>query len=297
MWIPQGMETEQAKEVNNWINLNSGSVITVLEDFSGVPLSKTSEVSNEYISSDDPQYQKVRDYLLDEEGNWPRSRVVNRTPKERETIKEMIRRRRRHGAVELWGSKQADAVKTIKEYLKEEQNAGKEYAELAEAMEEEGFLKSDVKKIRGIQTDEQRHRGVLKQVLDRQLERSKANKKEAQYAFEVTKEDIFNVLMNNDLIPVADYDNPLVDEALDIVRDEESRVEAAALMGDDIDEQTDYAYEEIYDILRESGFIDTYKKAEKWHPIERSKKAIKESSKKEAESEEQKKERQQAECR
>lgn len=33
------------------------------------------------------------------------------------------------------------------------------------------------------------------------------------------------------------------------------RVEKAALRGDDLDEQTGYAYEEIADVLREAGII------------------------------------------
>lgn len=71
------------------------------------------------------------------------------------------------------------------------------------------------------------------------------------YAFEVTAEDIFVVLTN------AGIDKSYEDcmQLIDMI--DEVDVEDAALHGDDLDEQTKYAHEEILRQLAEKGLISS----------------------------------------
>lgn len=65
-------------------------------------------------------------------------------------------------------------------------------------------------------------------------------------AFEITEEDIKNVLSRNK----SGGDPQLILPYLDM-----GAVEKAALYGDDIDDQTEYAYQEIERQLHEKGIL------------------------------------------
>lgn len=66
------------------------------------------------------------------------------------------------------------------------------------------------------------------------------------HAFEITSDDIQTVLIQLHL-PSSDAD---VAQAAERLRPHDARVTRAALRGNDLDEQTRYAHEEIADILR-----------------------------------------------
>ena len=70
-------------------------------------------------------------------------------------------------------------------------------------------------------------------------------------AFEITNEDIQNVLTRHESSLNVD-DN---EDLFDAVMAESARIEAAALHGDDIEAQTEYAYSAIEDILMETGYL------------------------------------------
>ena len=75
-------------------------------------------------------------------------------------------------------------------------------------------------------------------------------------AFEITEEDVANVLASNQLVtPLqpAQTIESLAEEHFSNLDFE--LIEHAALMGDDIDEQTDYANDEIARQLRDSGIL------------------------------------------
>jgi len=71
-------------------------------------------------------------------------------------------------------------------------------------------------------------------------------------AFEITSEDVRNVMKLNGYS---------VDEAAaekifqDVIAPEDGRIEKAALYGNEMEEQTKYAYQEIAKILREAGVL------------------------------------------
>lgn len=73
-------------------------------------------------------------------------------------------------------------------------------------------------------------------------------------AFEVTQEDLWIVLLptNNHL----KMDSPELEKLFnDVIAPESYRIEKAALYGNDLDEQTEYAHEEIAKILQEKNII------------------------------------------
>ena len=65
-------------------------------------------------------------------------------------------------------------------------------------------------------------------------------------AFEITEEDIQNVLTRNK----AEGNPNAILDLLDM-----AAIEKAALYGDDIDDQTEYAYQEIEKQLHENGVL------------------------------------------
>lgn len=69
-------------------------------------------------------------------------------------------------------------------------------------------------------------------------------------AFEVTDEDLENVLSRNGKWPLSDDEFFKIQNSLDY-----QQIEKAALMLDDLDEQTTSAYAEIELQLKENGFI------------------------------------------
>lgn len=76
-------------------------------------------------------------------------------------------------------------------------------------------------------------------------------------AFEITREDVVSVLDEVGLLDKTSHveRNNFIDRIWDICTENYSRIEKAALYGDGIDEQTEYAYQEIKDILRERGCL------------------------------------------
>jgi len=70
-------------------------------------------------------------------------------------------------------------------------------------------------------------------------------------AFQITEEDVWAVL-NRMSIPCG-LDSPEVQAAFEKVsgEDEDARIEKEALRGDDLDDQTGYALDEIETILKE----------------------------------------------
>jgi hypothetical protein len=76
-------------------------------------------------------------------------------------------------------------------------------------------------------------------------------------AFEITSDDVANVLN----LPC---DDPRVEICFNSLDDEDfARIESDALCGDDMDEQTNYAYTSIREILSEKGFYTTGEKYER----------------------------------
>jgi hypothetical protein len=65
-------------------------------------------------------------------------------------------------------------------------------------------------------------------------------------AFEITEEDVLNVLRRN---------NVKADPAACLGLLDTGSIEKAALYGDDIDQQTEYAYQEIEKQLKDKGAI------------------------------------------
>lgn len=68
------------------------------------------------------------------------------------------------------------------------------------------------------------------------------------FAFEITSEDVLTVA--NDRLKLG-VDEAQADKLLDDI--DTKMVEDGALYGDDMDEQTEYAYEEIARQLKENG--------------------------------------------
>lgn len=82
-----------------------------------------------------------------------------------------------------------------------------------------------------------------------------------QYAFEVTQDDIENVLRQNSHRVANSKGIPfetLAEDLFDALTPEDlDRIAGAALdMGDDLEEQTDGAYEEIRLLLVQRGVLD-----------------------------------------
>ena len=73
-------------------------------------------------------------------------------------------------------------------------------------------------------------------------------------AWETTREDVHTVLTQRLGLDV-DLERQEVETAFDLVAEEVDRIEDAALRGDDMDEQTDLAHDEIEAILRENDYI------------------------------------------
>lgn len=78
-------------------------------------------------------------------------------------------------------------------------------------------------------------------------------------AFEISEDDVANVLRQN-AVQVADAGGRSFDQLAEKIFDDWDggdirRIEAAALSGDDLDEQTDAAYAEIRVILVEQGIL------------------------------------------
>jgi len=67
------------------------------------------------------------------------------------------------------------------------------------------------------------------------------------YGFEICEEDVYIALQEMGVTEVERFQNI----AEDIVIDHSSRVEDAALAGDDMDEQCEYAIKEIKKIIKE----------------------------------------------
>jgi len=71
-------------------------------------------------------------------------------------------------------------------------------------------------------------------------------------AFEITSEDVRSVMEINGR-PV---DEATAEKLLhDVIAPEDGRIEKAALYGNEMEEQTEYAYQEIAKILREAGVL------------------------------------------
>jgi hypothetical protein len=73
-------------------------------------------------------------------------------------------------------------------------------------------------------------------------------------AFGITELDVLAVLERCGFNGIRESD-PRFIAAMDLVSMEDYRIEKAALYGDDMDEQTDYALQEIETILREDGRV------------------------------------------
>lgn len=82
-------------------------------------------------------------------------------------------------------------------------------------------------------------------------------------AFQITEDDIATVLKQAGLVvSIADSGEWLVNESrtkmrelMQIIEKQCFRIENAALCGDDMETQTNYAHQEIADILKELGAI------------------------------------------
>jgi hypothetical protein len=71
-------------------------------------------------------------------------------------------------------------------------------------------------------------------------------------AFEITSEDVRSVMEINGR-PV---DEATAEKLLhDVIAPEDGRIEKAALYGNEMEEQTEYAYQELAKILREAGVL------------------------------------------
>jgi hypothetical protein len=71
-------------------------------------------------------------------------------------------------------------------------------------------------------------------------------------AFEVSEDDLSTVLDKHNVRYTDESLAKMFDEH---IMDEDSRIEKAALYGNDMDEQANYAQEEIEKILKEKGVI------------------------------------------
>lgn len=73
-------------------------------------------------------------------------------------------------------------------------------------------------------------------------------------AFQISEEDVLNVLASNVLAGERPADMGLyassLFEELDL-----DKIEQAAMFGDDLDQQTDFAYDEITQQLRDAGVL------------------------------------------
>ena len=68
-------------------------------------------------------------------------------------------------------------------------------------------------------------------------------------AFEITSDDVANIMQ-------LSASNPKVEAAFDALDDEDfGRIEKDALKGEDLDDQTNIAYETLRDILDEKGLL------------------------------------------
>jgi len=77
-------------------------------------------------------------------------------------------------------------------------------------------------------------------------------------AFEITPDDVANVLASNVLSRGLDAGETLEHLAAELMTDLDfAAIEDAALYGDDIEEQTDYAHDEIARQLRQAGVLKT----------------------------------------
>lgn len=81
-------------------------------------------------------------------------------------------------------------------------------------------------------------------------------------AYEATEEDVENVLRSNSLA-VANIDGKSFEPMANEIHDklDFDLIEQAALSGDDLDEKTDYANDEIARQLREMGILEPLKLA------------------------------------
>jgi hypothetical protein len=75
-------------------------------------------------------------------------------------------------------------------------------------------------------------------------------------AFELTLDDV-HVVMNNHGCIISEED--AVDIFYGYIIPNEGVIEKSALRGDDMDEQTDYAHQEIKNIFEEAGLFKKYK--------------------------------------
>lgn len=88
------------------------------------------------------------------------------------------------------------------------------------------------------------------------------------FAYEVTELDVENVLRSNCLAVANTNGKSFESMASEIFPSLDfSLIEDAALVGDDLDQQTDYAYDEIARQLRQQGVLEPLKEAVVDHPI------------------------------
>jgi hypothetical protein len=79
-------------------------------------------------------------------------------------------------------------------------------------------------------------------------------------AWETTADDVYNVMRTHNVVDeTMNLRGRAEKEFDDLDEEDHSRIEEAALRGDDMDEQTNYAYDEIEDILAEKGIISEQK--------------------------------------
>lgn len=84
----------------------------------------------------------------------------------------------------------------------------------------------------------------------------------ATNAYEPTEEDVENVLRSNSLFVANTNGKSFESIANEIFPQLDfERIEEAALFGDDLDQQTDYANDEIARQLREIGILEPLKQA------------------------------------
>ena len=82
----------------------------------------------------------------------------------------------------------------------------------------------------------------------------------SNYAYEPTEEDVANVLSSNALVVANTDGQSFASMASELFADLDlDLVEQAALYGDDLDSQTDYANDEITRQLREMGVLEPLK--------------------------------------
>ena len=71
-------------------------------------------------------------------------------------------------------------------------------------------------------------------------------------AFGISRGDVHSVMLRMGIY--CKENDEQVTNAFDMVISEDDRITEAALYGDDLEEQTKYAYDEIQEILMEGGF-------------------------------------------